>query len=325
MDTKRGYSDVKKVKIKELKHIGRIDKYGDRILCMGRHLYIFSTDGNLIADRNDIPNPAGLAFLKDQRILVDGGRNKYHILSLIDGTTIGEIAWPKKDYCTGKFAVDAEENFAYEYHWVRENLFISRIDLSTFELENWKVDRELRATYDLMCDKKGILCLLQGHLSDINGRKVSENGILYQYPDYFEYGNYGSSNYWKARWQFEGERFAQMFFRDTDHVLTGDLHVFNVQNGEDMNLLENSSDYALPPQSPNRFYFDENNRFLTIVYLTGQIIVDCNLRKVVAQYAISGSDGCVIDNEYWFGTESGIVRKPFPQIEELPKSKNYFF
>ena len=32
-----------------------------------------------------------------------------------------------------------------------------------------------------------------------------------------------------------------------------------------------------------------------------------------------GCGGNLIGDEYWIGTEEGIVRKPFPIIEELPK------
>ena len=95
---------------------------------------------------------------------------------------------------------------------------------------------------------------------------------------------------------------------------------------ESFSLLENEPEWKLEFGCGSCEYLPD--RGLLMGYHTmydGNVIIDCNTRKRIAQYtppkpgAGAGYAGYLIGDEYWIGTENGIVRKPFPVFEEMPE------
>ena len=49
----------------------------------------------------------------------------------------------------------------------------------------------------------------------------------------------------------------------------------------------------------------------------------CNI--VVDENKADYRFGCIVGNEYWVSTDAGILKKPFPYIEEIPIRKHNFW
>lgn len=94
---------------------------------------------------------------------------------------------------------------------------------------------------------------------------------------------------------------------------------------EKENLLKNEKEW-IPPGTPMHYFYQEDSKLLTLAYDNATVVVDCGNRKRIAQYASPDlASGCLINGEYWMGTPNGVVKKPFPMIEEIPKRKPAFY
>lgn len=309
---------MKKSDLEGIKDIYRIIEHEKYIVLVGKKLWIFDDNYCLIACRSDLSNSYKVAFLPDNTMLIDGGKNAYHLISLSDGREIWNIPQSKKEFGSNRFTLSTKSDFAYDYYVFKGNLYFVTINLLLGTIDSYQIEKELRSTVDIMCDDDGVPCLLQEHFSNIAGISKSENGILYQHQDEI---NKGSSYYWKAKWQFDGTRISLCFLYDVNTVLTNDLWVYDAECGSMYNLLENET--TLPPmvELPIWCKFDRSKQYLIIMYKKFNLVVDIQKRKIVARYAVNYSEGCLIGDTFWFNSQAGIIRKPFPLIEEIPPDK----
>lgn len=292
----------------------RIIEQEGYVVFLGKYLQILRPDGGLVTCNSRLSNAFKAAFLPDHTLLVDGGKKEYHLISLNDGTEIWNIPQPRKEFSANRFALSPDFGLAYDYCLCKGDLYFAAIDLRSGTMDSYPVEKELRSTVDIVCDQDGIPCLLQGHFSQIAGVPKSENGILYQYQDII---NKGSSYFWKAKWQFDGNRIALSFLFDADTVVTNDLWVYNTKNGSLYYLLKNEPAVKTLADSPVSCKLDSSSRYLIVMYQKYNLVVDIPKRKIAARYAAEYSEGCLIGDQFWVSSKSGIVKKPFPCIEEI--------
>ncbi len=315
---------MKAVTLNNIKNNADIVSKGDYVVLMGRYLYIFKTNGEFVAKRSDIRAPNKVAFIGEDRLLVDAGRF-YCLMSLEDGVDIWKTV--RKDPCdwSANFAISKDGRFAYDYYSGEISLGLVAINVSTGELSEHHCLPELRATKDIICDydEEETPCLLQSHYCEISGKQISENGILYQYQDIVRAG---STYYWKAKWSYPGKRIVQGFFGSPDTVITNDLLIHNTRTGEQFCLIDNEKNWMLPKTRLIMCTSDFEKGYVFLIFDRCNVVVNYNERKVIACYATERiKQGCLVGDQYWISTKNGVVRKPFPLMEEIPPAPTITF
>lgn len=305
--------------IKNIYGIFRNEKY---VVMLGRNLWIFQVNGTYVACRKDIVNPYKIAFLPGDRLLVNGGNKQYNILSLTDGSEIWNVSQVKREGAADRFALSPDGMYAYDYYEWKDDLHFVRIDLKELCGSEYIVSPGLRATGDIICDNEGTPCLLQRHYSVVSGSQISENGILLQYQENFELG---SSYYWKYKWTFPSKQISHCFLDDADTIITNDLHVYRPSTGESYYLLENTPLWQ-PPENKHVFCrLDYSKKYIVVQFCNANAVIDYAKRELVACYASGYRIGCIVEDEFWIGSENGVQRKPFPMIENIPDKKAVFW
>ena len=303
--------DVEKVK-------GRynIASHGQYVILFSKNLLIFHTDGSLVASRKDLRNIRKIIPISEDTILIDCGSQKSYIaISLKDGLEIWRAAHPKLEYTSRSFAISPDHTVVYDFFELGGSKFFVRIDLTTKELSAILLDEGLRCISDLACDEEGIPCLLEHHYEMIGEKHLSANGIRFIYEDSV---NPGESYYWKYKWFFDFPTISKFFFGNTQTILTQDLFIYHPNTGDKYNLLENETRFQLPQSAPFDWKIVPNTQYIILIYNEMNIVVDIHTRKMVARYHTDFYHGNLIDEHYWVSTDSGVLIKPFPFIEDIP-------
>lgn len=309
--------------IDKLKGTYLIYPHKNYIVLAGKKLYIFDTAGREIACRSDIPNVHKLHFLPADTVFVSGGSKLNHLISLETGQDLWTVSGHKYFTCSGKFASDASNEILYAYYSYREKDFIVKVDIPAKEVKTYELDVGLQAIKDICCDEAGTPCLLLSNYLEVGGKQISENGVLYQHQDTMLPP---SAYFWKYRWTFSSKRIAHRFLDGTDRILTNDLHVYSPKTGESYYLLENEPDFQ-PPKVPfpSGCTLDLDKRYIILSYRVGHIVVDLQNRKIAARYGTDGKNGCIVGDEFWCSGPNGIIRRPFPMLEDLLPEKHRFW
>lgn len=287
-----------------------ITKKDDYVVMFGKKFWIFRNDGTVIACRPDLVNVYKVAFLPDHRLLVGGGRQFYHLISLKDGSEIWKAPQPRYTYCAPRFAISPDNITACDYYIKNGTTYFIKIDLVTGEIRSFPMHGLIGSIKDIMYDEMGIPCLLNTYYENVAGKQVSQNGILYQHI-----GEEGSTFYWKSKWQHESLTISQYLLNETKIILTNDLFLFQPQTGEMQYLLENEEKWNPPQKPPSGVWLDQSNQYLSLMYDTSNVVVDWISRKVVAQYWGEFTMGCIVNSEYWISSNKGILRNKFPLFE----------
>lgn len=308
--------------VSKLKGDYRIYCDGNYVVLLGEKMYISAVDGKIIACRADVKNAFKALFLPNHRVFVDGGQHNYHLISLIDGTEIWSIPQSKRDFGANRLVCSSDFSVIYDFYWRKESCYFVSINLETATIDEYRLISQLRTTRDVICDHNDIPCVLQCHYSVIDNKRISENGVLYQYQDVL---NKGSDYYWKYKWTLDAESISYAFLGDVDKVLTDDLYVVNLTSGEIYYLLENDPNWCAPTLGLLDCKMDSGGRYIILKYAMTIVVVDWPARRKIAQYATSRTDGCIVNNEFWVCSKDGLQRKPFPLIEDVPPYKPAFF
>jgi hypothetical protein len=108
-------------------------------------------------------------------------------------------------------------------------------------------------------------------------------------------------------------------------VLLGNLNVRNLKTGDTFSLIENQTDMPKIFGGYTVTAYDKERNLLTICFTwsCSNIIIDCTARKIVAHYTPFSYHehvgGCLIGDEFWIGSDDGIVKRPFPHMDPFPK------
>lgn len=289
---------------------------GRYVVLAGTKLRVFNTDGSQIICRDDIRYPGRITFLSNNRMMLSTGNGVIHLIDLVTGKDIWSVQGPKADFNIVHFAVTPDESCAYTFGTKREKMFIIRVDLRTCEVDSYYVTNDIGSTYDISCDENGVACILKVLYQNVAGQIISENGVLIQDYDDISRGN---SHYWKSKWQFAGQKNAFRFWGDIDHILTSDLTLYEPKTGDHANLLENDTIKQVTGGHPSEAWLTPDERFLCLMYLQSNIIIDLGDKKICAIYAAEYTRGCIVENEYWICVGKRIIRKPFPLEEPIIK------
>ena len=291
---------------------------GEYVVLPGTKLYIFETDGSLVACRNDLRYAGRITFLSGNRMLLCSCKAVFHMINLCDGSDIWTAPYTKNELNVANLAVSHDESFVYTYDQWKGIHFISRLDLQTHEVDTYDMHMDSGATRGIICNETGTPCLLKTLSETIGGKRFCQNGV--RIHDFYGISP-GNCTCWETKWSFDGNRSSLCFLDGTDTVVTTDLHIYRPSTGSSIDLLENESSWQRPERFPSDCWLDITNRYLCLKYQTANVIIDIHARKVVAQYAAEYKRGCLVGNEYWICAGDRIHRKPFPAFEEAPPVK----
>ena len=307
-----------KTDIDKIKGAFYVYSNGEYVVLPGTKLYIFKTDGSMVACRTDLRYAGRITFLSGNRMLLCSSKAVFHMIDLRDGSDIWTTPYLKNELNVHKLAVSPDEAFVYTYDGWKGCNFISRLDLQKLTVEDYDMHWDVGATTDILCDEEGIPCLLKTVQETIGGKLFCQNGV--RIHD-FDCVNPGSTNVWKTKWSFEFPRNALRYFDSTEKIITNDLCIYDTATGASVDLLENESTWEPPGNDLCDCWLDNSKHYLCLQYQTANAIIDIRARKVVAQYAADYKKGCLIGNEYWLCVGNKILRKPFPAFEEAPPVK----
>jgi len=314
-----------KTYLDKLKEIYSIYHNGEFIVIPHTKLHILRPDGTLVACRSDLRHAGRITFLSRNRMLLCSNKNLFHMIDLNTGEDLWTAPNTKSNLNSAPIAISSNENYAYTYDNRNGKNFISQLNLDTHEVESIEMYLDAGATQDICCDDDDTPCLLKTRIETIGGKNFLICGVRLHN---FYYLEAGFTNNWKTMWYRELPcvESPMIFFGSADRMVTSSLHIFTPATGEVLSLLENETEHTLPQESPASCWMDCNGQYLCLRYMEGNVVIDTQSRKIAATYAAKNRKGCLIGNEYWLGTENGIVRKTFPAFDEIPlcKAPNHF-
>ena len=313
-----------KTYLDKLKNVYDVKFNGEYVVIAHTKLHILRPDGALVACRGDLGYASRITFLSGNRMLLSSNKNVFHMIDLVTGEDLWTAPYIKSNLNISPIAISPNEKFAYTYDDCTgrkyTNRFISQLNLETHEFEIADMFQDVGASRDICCEDETTPCLLKTVIESIGGVSYLISGV--RLHDFF-CGDAQCTTKWKTKWHTALPCPSPLgFFGSTDKIITTNLHIFTPSTGEDTDLLENETMFRLPVEetkdSPIDCWLDHTGQYLCVQFQTGNIIIDLQGRKVAAAYACDYKQGCLIGNEYWLGTEHGIVRKPFPVFEEIP-------
>lgn len=309
-----------KTYLDKLNNVYQIFFSGEYVVIDHTKLHILRPDGTLVACRSDLCYAGRITFLSGNRMLLCSSKSVFHMIDLTTGEDLWTAPYTKTNLNVKPIAISPGEKFAYTYDgWNNGKMdtsFITQLNLETHETEIIEMHLDAGASRDICCEDETIPCLLKTLLETVGGKNYLVSGV--RLHDFFcQEARY--TNVWKTKWVRETPCGSpEIFFGSTDQVVTSDLKVFTPATGEEIDLLENETQHTLPQENLGYCWLDQTGRYLCLRYMTGNVVIDIRERKIAATYAAEFKRGCLIGNEYWLGTEKGIVRKPFPAFEEIP-------
>lgn len=312
---------------------------GDDVLVAGKTMWLFRTNGEYIKKLAAIRRPHKVAFLSNRTAIVDSGMDyAYYYLDL----QTGDILWTTKMKCRRSwdafhFAVTPDGSTVYNlfYAWSGSTqcLHVERMipekhihDISPVK-EPLNLTGELCITADLFCNEDGTLCALQYK----NITRYEEYDYMETPQVIFHYGilalpfqNGTLAPYWKRDWKKEKKgKWLSICACNGQYILYEDLSVLDLESQNTFFLLNDAGRELLPVDDFVCFY-DSRRCILTLWYSGTKLnaVIDCKNRTLVGLYLRDeplgvGYGGCLIGNEFWTGTSSGIKRKPFPNLDPL--------
>ncbi len=291
---------------------------GEYVVLLDTKVWIYKTDGSLVACRKDLRYAGRITFLSGNRMLLCSSKAVFHMIDLRDGSDLWTAPYTKIELNAAPVAISPNEAFAYTFDQWKGNHFISRLDLQTQEVDIYDMYMDVGATSGIICDEEGIPYLLKSHQETIGGQMINQCGV--RIHNFFDIAP-GNTFTWKSKWSFPGGKSAFRFFDSTDRIITTDLQIYTPSTGTSYDLLEKESSWQRPEKGLCDCWFDTSHRYLCLMYRTVNVVIDIYARKVVAQYAADHKQGCLIGSEYWICVGDGIQRKPFPALEDAPPVK----
>ena len=308
--------------VERIKGLYAIIQHGHYIVLYGKKLIICNDEGDVIACRNELRNVHKVIAVSQNEILVDCGPQKaYIVLSLEDGSELWRVPYPKLDYTSRSFTISQDSAFVYDYYDFNDCQYLVRIDLKAKSLTTTRLDKGLRCVSDLICDSNGVPCLLEHHYEIVDEKHISLNRIR-KVCD--ESVGMGSAYYWRDEWCFDFPVISLFFLGDTETVLTNNLQVYCPKNGDMYTLIKKEDKKKIPANAPFDWKTTPNKQYIILIYDEMNVVVDIKTRSIVARYRTDFYHGCLIGDCFWVSSNDGIIKKPFPLIEDIPQ-KTYDF
>ena len=314
---------MRKIGLNSVKNCELIFAHDNSVILSGKNPWLFRKDGCFIAKYKPIRHGYSMLFLTGNIAFVDGWMDQgYHFISLDSGELLWSVVQKGlRDWTPREFAATAEGNIVYYVYSIKYILHVDRLVLSEKSCTTYSIPLDMRATYHCYCDERGYLCMLQSFLlpeEDEHGQQLRFLGVLQWHPD-------DQNPTWKYQWTAPtGTRDCSVVTCNDEYVLLGSLKVRNLKTGETFNLLENQKQELPSFGSFSVQAYDMDRNLLTIRFTSScsNVIIDCRERRIVAHYVPFDDDhagGCLIDDEFWIGSNEGIVKRPFPHMDPFPK------
>ena len=314
---------MRKIGLTTVKDCEVIFAHNDSVILSGKNPWLFRKNDTLVAKYKSIRKAYAMIFLPGNLAFLDGWLDEsYHFISL----DTGELMWShqqkgRRDFTPRNFAATSDGKIVYYVYSIKNILHVDRLVLSEKTCTTYSIPLSMRATYHCYCDERGNLCMLQSFLlpeKDKNGKQLRFFGVLQWHPD-------DQNPSWKYQWvEPAGSMDCSVITCNDEYVLLGSLKVRNLKTGETFYLLENQKEMlpSFGSYSVQAFDIDRNLLTIRFTWSCSNIIIDCKKRKVVAHYVPFDDDhvgGCLIDNEFWIGSDKGIVKRPFPHMDPFPE------
>ena len=308
---------MKKTDLEKVKGNFHIYSNGEYVVLTGTKLYIFESDGSLVACRSDLRYAGRITFLSGNRMLLCSSKAVFHMIDLCNGSDIWTSSYIKHNLNVNELAVSPDESFAYTYDEYKGINFITRLCLTNPEhkVDTQDLYTDIGATRGIFCAPDGVPCLLKTLSETIDGKNVNQNGIRIH-----DFDVPSGTTTWKAKWSFD-HRTAIAFWGSVSRILTDDLCIYDLDTGTLTPLLKPEAYKQLPHQTICDCWPDFTGRYLCLMYQTGNVVVDTQTHSIVAQYTAKNMRGCLIGNKYWICIDNRICCKPFPALEEIPPVK----
>lgn len=313
---------MKHIELNSIKGDYEINSSKDYVVFTGPKLMIFKTDGEFIAIRQDLGIIRKIAFVNDDSILLDCSAKGFYILiSLMDGIEKCRIPQPKSDYTCSRFALSPDNRYVFDRCDFRGRYYFVKIDLIAKAAHACLIKNNLRCVSDLICTQQGDPVFLEQHYDVSEGnaeKRVSKNGMICARLKGLKHQYSFERTY---QWEFSHPRITRFFLGNEDAILTKDLHVYKPSSGELFLLVENGLDLENIGEYPVDYRLDKQTNYLTLMYNTANVIVDCTTRKMIARYIAHYRFGSIVGSEYWVCTDEGVRKMPFPFVECIPVCK----
>lgn len=296
----------------------------DFVILSGKNPWIFCRDETFVAKLKAVRNTYNMVFLPGNTVLMDGGVDRqYHYVSL----KRGEIIWSypqkgRRSMTPRQFAVTPDGQTVYYVYEIKNVLHIDRIIPQKQIIETYSLSLGLRATYHSYCDADGNLLMLQSYLvkdpaNDDPDQSYFQNGVLRWSPT-------SPAPAWKHQWIRKSRTGYKPNVCNDEYILFDDFTAASFKTGQTFNLLEENEKISRAPGGFVVSAFDPDRLLLTVKFLHSMstIIIDCKARKIIAHYRpiTQGlSSGCLIGDEFWIGTANGVIKRPFPNMDEFPR------
>lgn len=279
----------------------------DYVIAYGDGLYVFKKDGSQVFSRRDFKRIWKIALLPNHQIIVDFlDSMEYVILSTEDGKTRYRIKRPKMLFYAQKFDITNDGIFLYDLASSITHQYVIRIDLSTMNLCSYKLSVDLCSLQDSFVDQNDNFYVLQSRNGHVN-EKTSECSIwLENTPNTFQC---------VSQWTLPFIPKKMEFCNSPNKVILAHanaLYIYNTVSGVLSDNLANQQDFPL------EHYFHlcrAKNQYLILTYDHTNVVFDAQHNTIIAKYFADFTQGCIVGNEYWICSDSGILRKPFPMIE----------
>lgn len=316
---------MRKIDLNTVKDCGSIRACGDYVVAFGKSLWVFRKDGSFVSKSTTIRYPEKVHFLPPDKIFVEGGTDyQYHYVNLLTAEDIWTTPVDRKGgLFNRRFAVSPDNLYLYDTYlnYPKDKRYVLRFSLADLSVTKAEVPNGLRVTTGIYTDEEGVLYALQTHQLTDDG-KISQNGILR-----IDWRTEKTIFSWEKMWQSERNRKKKWMCTDGRYILCEDYSVIDMTTMQSFNLLENELEWIPEGKCSAECEYLPDRGFL-LVYSgldDGNVVIDCKARKRIAQYAPTeigvraGFAGYLIGDEYWIGTENGIVKKPFPIFEAMPE------
>ena len=317
---------MKAPELSDIKGPYEISAISSYVVFTGPKLIIYHQDGTFVASRPDLGMVRKCALVSSNTILIDySAHGFYSLISLTDGTEIWRTAQPKLDYTCNRFALSPNKRYAYDRYDLRGKLYFIEIDLISGSLHKHQIKNELRCVSDMICDQNGNVVFLEQHYEendDSTKESISRNRISCVCNNSITTPCFFKQIY---QWEFQHSQISRYFLGNKDIVLTQDLYVYTPQNKKTYSLIENTEKWENPGNIIAGYRLEMDRPYITLLYDTVNVVIDLNARKMIARYKADYRFGCIVGSEYWVITDDGLLKKPFPYIEEIPVQKRVFW
>ena len=312
--------------LSSIKDCTAIYSNGEFVFVCGKKTYLFRQNGEFIAVYKNIRYPSKIAFLSATEAIVDSGYSGFYYLIDMSG---GKITWEgiqkgRRMVHSSHFAISSDGKSIYDVcALVNGSLHMDVMRPQEEIHHRFQIKAGYRVTKNVFCDEHDTLCLMQTQIRDTEDDEsvsVYQCGLLEVPAE-----DLGKRVQWKHRWEYELRKGHHVHGCDGRYVLYEDYYVEDLVTGNVFYLLENDTYESLQAGSFDCTYNNQSN-YLTVSYYAGKrmnVVIDCTARKRIAQYEREsmsvGYKGCIVGNEFWMGTEDGIIKYPFPNLSITAK------